>query len=325
MDSSEFRKLLKDNPLVSILIPCYNAERWIAQTLESVLCQTYRDLEVIVVDDGSTDGTVEVVRSYVNKGVRVIRQSNSGASAARNVAFRESSGAFIQFLDADDLISPNKIGSQLERLLAQPNAVAMCQWGRFVDDHLHVSLDPSSCWNDLSPVDWLVETWKYGAGMLFPAMWLLPRAVVTRAGLWREDLSLNDDGEFFTRVVLASTGVLFCPAGTAFYRSGIVGSLSRITSARGLQSGFESIRSAVDATRSVEDSDRVRRCGSLLWQVYAHSAYPHLRTLANEALQKAQELHDVKIKPSGGRVFELASTMLGWKAARVLQKWSGRA
>ena len=313
-----------DQQLVSVLIPSYNAESWLAQTLESVLCQTHQALEIIVVDDGSTDRTVEVAWAYVNQGVRVIRQSNAGAAAARNAAFRESSGAFIQFLDADDLISPNKIGCQLARLLAQPQAVAMCQWGRFVDDPLRVRLDPSSCWNDLPAVDWLVETWKDGAGMLFPAMWLLPRDIVIRAGLWREDLSLNDDGEFFTRVVLASSGVLFCPDGTAFYRSGIVGSLSRITSERGWLSGFESIKFSVDVARSVEDSDRIRRCGALLWQTFAHSVYPYNSLLAKMALAYSSALHPIKIFPDGGPFFKIVSRLLGWKAARMLQKWSGR-
>lgn len=324
MVQQDLSKMREDQPLVSILIPSYNAERWLAQTLESVLCQTHQALEIIVVDDGSTDKTVDVAKAFAARGVSVICQPNAGAAAARNTAFRASHGAFIQFLDADDLISPNKIGSQLARLLKAPGSVAMCQWSRFIDDPNNIRIRPDSCWRDLSPVDWLVEAWSEGAGMLFPAMWLVPRAVVTRAGLWREDLSLNDDGEYFARVVLASTGVLFCPEGTAFYRSGIVGSLSGIRSERGWQSGFESIRLSIDATRSVEDSDRVRRCGSLLWQVYAHSAYPYNKELANKALCHAASLHPVTISPDGGPTFRLLSRVVGWKAARVLQKRSGR-
>lgn len=311
-------------PLVSILIPSHNAERWIAETLEASLVQIWPHIDIIVVDDGSKDKTIEVVKRYESRGVKLIVQENRGAAAARNTAFRASEGDFVQFLDADDLISPNKIHSQIMRLMREPETVAICPWGRFFDNPDQVHLDPSSSWQDLPPVDWLVETWSRGGGMLFPAMWLLPREVVNRAGLWREDLSLNDDGEFFTRVVLASRGVLFCPDGTAYYRSGIPGSLSGTRSVRGWQSGFEAIRSSIEATRKVEDSDRVRRCGSLRWQVYAHSAYPHHRQLANEALINARALHEVTIAPDGGRMFHLTKELLGWKAARILQKWSGR-
>lgn len=312
-------------PLVSILIPSYNAERWIAKTLEASLAQTWPQTEIIVVDDGSKDKTIEVVKRYEPRGVKLIVQENGGAAAARNTAFRASEGEFVQFLDADDLISPNKIHSQIMRLMQKREAVAICPWGRFFDNPDQVRLDPSSSWQDLPPVDWLVETWSRGGGMLFPAMWLLPREVVNRAGMWREDLSLNDDGEFFTRVVIASSEVLFCPDATAYYRSGIPGSLSGMRSVRGWQSGFEAIRSCIEATLKVENSDRVRRCGSLLWQVYAHSAYPHHRQLANKALRNAHALHKVKIAPEGGRIFHLTKRLLGWKAARILQKWSGRS
>src|SRR4051812_14036077 len=91
-------------PLVSILIPCRNAEPWLAATLESALAQTHPATEIILVDDGSTDGSLELAHSFAARGVRIATQANAGASAARNHAFRESRGEFIQFLDADDLI-----------------------------------------------------------------------------------------------------------------------------------------------------------------------------------------------------------------------------
>jgi len=317
--------VLDESSLVSVLIPVKNSAQWIEFTIQSVFNQTYKNIEIIIVDDDSTDGTAEIVNRFACPTLRLIRSTGKGAAAARNCAFAASSGSYVQFLDADDLISPDKISTQINRLRAAPDAIAMCPWGRFANSPKLVKLCPTGTWQDLSPVDWLVENWAQGAGMFCTHMWLLPRAVILKAGLWREDLSLNDDGEFFTRIVLASSGVLFCPDATAYYRSGNTGTLSGLRSADGWRSGFEAIRSCIEVTRKVEDSERVRRCGSLLWQVYAHSAYPHQRSLANEALQKAQELHDIQIEPDGGKVFHLASAMLGWKAARVLQKWSGRA
>src|SRR5207344_1733600 len=91
-------------PLVSILVPCYNSQAWIDRTLESALAQTYPRCEIIVVDDGSTDGTLTRMRGYEARGVRVVTQANRGASAARNRAQAEASGELIQFLDADDLL-----------------------------------------------------------------------------------------------------------------------------------------------------------------------------------------------------------------------------
>jgi glycosyltransferase involved in cell wall biosynthesis len=311
-------------PLVSVLIPCYNAEAWLAQTLDSVLSQSYPKLEIIVADDGSSDTSANIVARYIGRGVKLLNGSHAGAAAARNLAYRASKGQFIQFLDADDLISANKIQQQVERLLAAPDSVAICQWGRFDDDPGKVRLDPSSAWQDCAPVDWLVETRRHGAGMLFPAMWLMPREIIERAGVWREDLSLNDDGEFFTRIVLASHGVVFCGAATAYYRSGVAGSLSSTRSPKAWQSGFKAIKSCVQETLRVEDSERVRYCSALMWQVYAHAAYPYEPKLADQAIQNARDLHSVTIRPDGGAAFRWTSRFLGWKTARRLQKWSGR-
>ena len=87
-------------PLVSILIPAYNAQKWIADTLRSALDQTWESKEIIVVDDGSTDRTLEVARRFEAQGVRVFAQENQGAAAARNKAFSLSRGEYIQWLDA---------------------------------------------------------------------------------------------------------------------------------------------------------------------------------------------------------------------------------
>lgn len=109
------------NPLVSVVIPAYNASGFIAETLESVVGQTYRPLEIIVVDDGSKDGTPEVVERFADQGVRLIRQENAGPSAARNRGIETSTGTYIAFLDADDLWLPEKIARQVEVMEQHPD------------------------------------------------------------------------------------------------------------------------------------------------------------------------------------------------------------
>ena len=101
------------NSLVSILIPAYNADQWVANTIRSALNQTWREKEIIVVDDGSTDRTLEIARKFESKSVKVVTQENCGASAARNRAYSQSQGDFIQWLDADDLLHSRKIEAQL--------------------------------------------------------------------------------------------------------------------------------------------------------------------------------------------------------------------
>src|SRR5947208_10643307 len=96
-------------PLVSILIPAYNAEAWIADTIQSALAQTWPRKEIVVVDDGSRDATFAVARRFASSEVKVVTQPNSGAATARNKAFALSRGDFIQWLDADDLLAPDKL------------------------------------------------------------------------------------------------------------------------------------------------------------------------------------------------------------------------
>ncbi|HPP08870.1 MAG TPA: glycosyltransferase family A protein, partial [bacterium] len=98
---------------VSVIVPVYNAERFIGETLRSVLCQTYKDIEVIVVDDGSTDHSVEVIKKYNDPRIMLIRQQNRGVSAARNTGIKSSNGKFIALLDHDDLWLAEKIEKQM--------------------------------------------------------------------------------------------------------------------------------------------------------------------------------------------------------------------
>jgi glycosyltransferase involved in cell wall biosynthesis len=120
-------------PSVSILIPAFNAQEWIRDTLLSATGQTWEPKEVIVVDDGSTDQTLEIARRFESDSVHVITQENQGAASARNKAFTLSQGDFIQWLDADDLLAADKIAKQMQALdLARSRRTHFSSaWGRF--------------------------------------------------------------------------------------------------------------------------------------------------------------------------------------------------
>lgn len=113
--------------LVSIIIPCYNYGKFIGQTLENVIAQSYHNLEIIVIDDGSTDNTKDVVLAFIERDQRIqyFFQENRGLSAARNFGIEKSSGYYVQFLDADDALSPKKIQIQVE-YLEKNTEIAIC-------------------------------------------------------------------------------------------------------------------------------------------------------------------------------------------------------
>jgi glycosyltransferase involved in cell wall biosynthesis len=109
----------QNNPLVSVIIPVYNGQKYLAATIESVIQQTYQPLEIIVIDDGSTDNSTAIARSYSE--VNYIYQNNQGVAVARNTGIANSQGEFIAFIDQDDLWTSNKLAVQIDYLLKHPN------------------------------------------------------------------------------------------------------------------------------------------------------------------------------------------------------------
>jgi glycosyltransferase involved in cell wall biosynthesis len=304
---------------VSILIPCYNAERYIGETLESAFRQTWPNIEVIVVNDGSVDGSAAVVRSFKRPNLKLIEQENRGQTAALNVCVAHASGDLVQFLDADDLIEPNKIELQVVRLAEHTHCVASCEWGRFYHSPQDTRFTPESVWRDLDPVDWLALSRADGLGMMFPAIWLIPMLLLQKIGPWVEELTLNNDAEYFTRVLLAAESVLFCAGARCHYRSGVPGSLSGLKSPSAWASQFRVIELCESYVREREDSERIRRGFALSWQHLAHAMYPHYPKLAERALARARAIHPIVIRPDAGPKFAFVSRIIGWRAARRLQ------
>lgn len=306
------------SPLVSIIIPCYNAERWIAAAIESSLAQTWTEVEIIVVNDGSKDGSLAVAQRFIDRGVRVIDQPNAGASAARNAGWRVARGDYLQFLDADDLLAPDKIARQLAVLRGAPGVLAACAWGRFTADFTTADFRRESVWTDLAPVDWLVASWS-GGGMMHPAAWLTPREVAAAAGPWNEALSLDDDGEFFARVVLASRGVKFVEGTRTYYRTHDGVRLSGMTGSRAARSAFLSIQQKEQHLLAAEDSPRTRRALATQYAQFAWDQLGAAPELAARAIARWQHLAPTVPPPAAGPITTALIETLGWQAARRLQ------
>jgi hypothetical protein len=161
--------------------------------------------------------------------------------------------------------------------------------------------------------------------MMFPALWLIPMKLVRTIGPWREDLTLNNDAEYFTRLLLAADRVLFCGGARCYYRSGMAASLTGRKTPEAWASQVRVLELCEGYVRAREDSERVR-CGfALSWQHFAHACYPYDRSKAEYALKRAKALHSVTIRPDGGQLFHIVSRLAGWRLARRLQVASGRS
>lgn len=174
-------------PLVSCIIPAFNAERFVAQAIDSMARQTHPALEIIVVDDGSTDGTEEVTRQHPAR-VRCVRQENGGGASARNRGVRLAGGEFLAFLDADDLWHPEKIGRQLERFHARPTlGVSVTCMSTFQGTMTDAGTGVDATGHDVIPA--------YSMSTM-----MARRIVFERVGAFDETLRHADDTEWFLRV-----------------------------------------------------------------------------------------------------------------------------
>jgi glycosyltransferase involved in cell wall biosynthesis len=311
-------------PLVSILIPCFNAGTWLATALDSVLAQTYPRIETIVVNDGSTDDSLAIARRYESRGVRVVSQSNAGQCAASNHGLRLASGDYVKFFDADDYLSPAMVALQVAALAERPGCLAYSEWARFHSDPDEAVFTPRKGWHDAAPVDWLVETWADTEPMMQCAQFLIPRALLARLGGWDERLGLNNDFEFFARLIVGSAGLVFTPGARLHYRSGLTGSLSHSRSARAWDSAFLSLTLGIGHLLRAEDSPRTRRVAADTLQALVHTMYPSRPDLVACLEARIAELGGSALPPQGGRAFHISRRVFGWRAARWLQIWAGK-
>jgi glycosyltransferase involved in cell wall biosynthesis len=293
-------------PLVSILIPAYNASEYITEALRSAVNQTWPNKEIIVVDDGSRDDTRAIVDRFEKDGVRVLTQANQGAAAARNKALSLSRGDYIQWLDADDLLSLNKVAAQMEAVGRYPGGrtVMSSSWGRFFYRPSRAEFTPTPLWADLTPVEWLTRKMEHNVYMQ-TATWLVPRQVTEAAGLWDTRLLGDDDGEYFARVLLAASQVCFVPDARVFYRAAGTNSLSYIGhSNKKMEAQVRSMRLNIEYVRSLEDSVRVRRACVHYLQTWLINFYPERLDLVDQLTGLGREL--------GG---ELTPPGFSWKYA----------
>ena len=125
---------LSETPVVSVVMPVYNTERYVAEAIESVLAQSHSDFELVIVDDGATDGSYEICRRYLDPRIRIIRQPNRGLPAARNAGIREAKGSFIAFLDSDDMWKANKLELHMLHFKAKPDLGLSYSCSQYIDE-----------------------------------------------------------------------------------------------------------------------------------------------------------------------------------------------
>ncbi|MGO9138322.1 MAG: glycosyltransferase family 2 protein [Syntrophales bacterium] len=306
--------------LVSILIPAFNAEKWISDCIESALAQTWPNKEIIVVDDGSKDDTYKIASNFNSTLVRLVRQSNRGASAARNNALSLSKGDYIQWLDSDDILSADKIAVQLEGAENGQSSRILVSgaWSHFVSSKEESKFVSNSLWEDLHPAEWLYR--KMDENLWFPPMaFLVSRKLTTMAGPWNESLSLDDDGEYFCRIICCSTKIRFVPESRCFKRSTFGLSSTHNLNDKKLNSQSYSLFFGMKKLLELENSLRTREVCCKLLNRWSILFYPDRMDIFENMRSMATELGGTLHQPKLRLRYRLLQHILGFRIAKKAQ------
>jgi glycosyltransferase involved in cell wall biosynthesis len=303
--------MAESSGLVSVIIPCYNAERWVHEAITSCLQQTYRPIEIIAIDDGSTDRSPDLLRSFGEK-IRWESGPRRGACYARNRGFSLSGGRYIQFLDADDYLLPEKIERQVSFLEETGADVVYGDWrhqylqpdGRSVLGEVQVS----GIQDDM--LEALLGGW-WSANMTL----LMRREVVPRCGGWDEALGAGQDRDFFISIALSGADIRYQSGCYSVYRR--YGDVTVSTAS--LQNWLDNQwRLLSKAESKLEGSGRLSaRYRQALAQSYfyiARNYYDIDRSKYAQVLRKAISLYP-GFRPEGSRFYRWVQRMLGFELA----------
>ncbi|MFT3980971.1 MAG: glycosyltransferase family 2 protein [Ferruginibacter sp.] len=306
-------------------MPAYNAEKWVKASLLSVTSQTWTNLEIIVVNDGSVDETEKEIQSVEDSRIIYLRQENKGQAAACNTGLQQATGAFIKFFDADDVMNPEHIEAQLDRLKDNENAIASCAWGKFNsnDSPLSAKFIPETVWKDMQSLAWLKAALHQPKDMMGACLWLIPRAVMEKAGGWDERLSLNNDFEFSIRLLLHADEVLFTGSAKIYYRS-IHQSLSKVLSRSSVEAMLLSTRLGCSYLLAADGSDEMKKLCANRYQDWVYQVYPLYPDLVQKMETIIAGLGGSDLTPQGGRIFRLLMPVIGWKSVKRIQQLAYR-
>ncbi|MEK9179603.1 MAG: glycosyltransferase family 2 protein, partial [Patescibacteria group bacterium] len=205
-------------PLVSIIIPVYNKEKWIVQTLRSVASQTYENWECLIIDDGSTDNSLSLINTFTDAtrgNWKIISQINSGQSHARNVGIEKATGEFVAFLDGDDLWLANKLKEQVDVLVRQPNVDAL------ISGFAIFEVGQTSGFRVVShkSAEKMLRGWlnMRGFGGLIESTGIVKRTTLSTVGKYDEELSTSAGLDLGLRLLIGSN-LVTSPRAHVLYR-----------------------------------------------------------------------------------------------------------
>ncbi len=291
---------------ISVIIPNYNRESLIGETIANLLAQSLPPHEIIVVDDGSTDKSVEVIRSFGDR-VKLIQQPNQGPGTARNAGLKVASGEFIQFQDSDDLFCLNKLEIQAKALQTNQADIAFSPWVKLKFNDKTVALEDQVLQQKMPPSDLSLPCWWLrGWSTVFQSL-LFRRSFLGQIGFYRANLMLGEDGEFFFRLLTHSPRVTFTDDTLTLYR---LHNINKLTQDEGTARSRRAVDWAYCLIYMLERCEQTRLKLDLSTRaIFLAGIRKHLRFMPADAP-----------KDLVGKLSTHVASMPGWRLA-AMEKW----
>lgn len=311
-------------PLISVIIPVYNGEKFIATAIESVLKQSYVNFEIIVIDDGSTDNTKKIISKFSDPRLGYYFQENQGSPIAKNYGLSIARGEYIQFLDADDAISSDKFFNQIDLIQDKPRCICVCRTMIFYnDDDLNNDQLDELCseylFDSKSTFDFLLNLMgsnNFKSGMIQPNAFLTPMALIEKSGQWSEELakSPDDDSEFFSRVLLAADEIVYDAKSINYYRK-TFNYLSGTKKEIFLDGALKTIDLKTGHILRYFDSPEVRLIIAFNYAKFIYETARYYIKYYSLGMERIKKLGVKVIPPVGGGNFKLIRYIVGFRSA----------
>lgn len=305
------------NPLVSIIMPAYNASAYIAEAIESVLDQTWTNWELIIVDDGSTDDTLQIAQQYAAKDnrIQVYHQSNQGGCVARNTALKHINGDYVQYLDADDKLHAEKLSLQLvenvdEDTIIYGSCLRLLTNGQCVEASMAIFAQ-----NYLPAIDAQVVIWENHLNSFPYSTYLLPRNLVMAVGNWNEHLVRAQDCEYMARVLAIAKKLVYVQDAIFYYRQ-VENSVScKPLSRQQLQSEAIVCDVIADIILTYSKSVPAVRACEIHYTDVLTAWYPQNRFLVKDMVN-SMNVRGLNLNfENRGRLFHMLKNIFGWRVA----------
>jgi len=311
-------------PLISVIIPVYNSEKYIYKTISSVLGQTFKNFELIIVNDGSEDNSLEIINQFNDLRMCVYSKSNEGQCKALNYALTKSKGKYIKYLDSDDLMNESHLELLVNKVehynKFKDDILYLSEFQRFSSENIFWPKTNRTEWSDNSPYNFLIKALSNESDMLPAWQWLIPISIINKSGNWNETLGLGNDFDYSVRLILNSSQIVFCPGSIIYYRTGLNKNMSSNLSNSTILSVLGSSRIAIANILEKYNSVEVRHlCAQKLLR-WLHDYLPFINSkLIKEVEGEISCLsRNCKYKFTSYKM-KYISLLIGWKLSRIIQ------